>query len=126
MNWQEVSCGGSARSAVTHTSGANKTAPVSLVWSPPSDGRGGGGSGGGGQVVFVATVVQSFDTYWVGIYSEALDLPTAAEAAMSPSPTAGTGAAITTTASLPLGSATGNGAVTTSELLTKREDGRAK
>ena len=56
MNLQEVSCGGTARSAVTHTSSANKTAPVSLVWSPPSDGR--GGDGGGGQVVFVATVVQ--------------------------------------------------------------------
>ena len=109
---------------MTHTSNVNKTTPVSLVWTPPSLPPTAGLDGG--QVIFVATVVQSFDTYWVGIYSEALDLPTAAEAAMSPSPTAGTGAAITTTASLPLGSATGNGAVTTSELLTKREDGRAK
>ena len=96
---------------MTHTSSVNKTAPVSLVWTPPTD---------GGQVIFVATVVQSFDTYWVGIYSDAVNLPTAtsgataAAGALSPSSamTGSSGVTPPTTAN----SAFANGAVSTSKI----------
>ena len=124
---QGVSCGASANSAVTHTSSVNKTAPVALVWTPPpppslspmagSTAAGGGSGGSGGQVIFVATVVQSFDTYWVGIYSDAVDLPMAV--ATTPSTRAMTGSVGVTPATANLGfvGASGNGTANKSELL---------
>ena len=102
---------------MTHTSNVNKTVPVSLVWTPPSLPPTAGLDGG--QVIFVATVVQSFDTYWVGIYSDAINLPTAATAAAamasrSPSAMAGSAGVTPATANSAFGGARGNGAVTTS------------
>ena len=100
---------------MTHTSSVNKTAPVSLVWTPPTDGA------GGGQVIFVATVVQKFDTYWVGLYSDAVNLPAAgatagatAARALSPSSAMTGSAGVTppTTAN----SAFAKGAVSTSKI----------
>ena len=109
---------------MTHTSSVNKTAPVSLVWTPPPKTSSApmDGAGGGGQVIFVATVVQKFDTYWVGIYSDAFSLPMAAAtgAAMgagTPAATAMSGSAglNPTTANLAFGGERGIGAATSSE-----------
>ena len=117
--FQGVSCGASANSAVTHTSSVNKTAPVSLVWTPPSPADDGNS---GGQVIFVATVVQSFDTYWVGIYSDAVNLPTAtsgataAARALSPSSAMTGSAGVTPTTA---NSAFANGAASISNMIRK-------
>lgn len=51
-----VDCGGVKNSAVTHVSPAAKP-QVTLLWTPPRDFS--------GKVVFVATVVEEFKTYWV-------------------------------------------------------------
>jgi len=60
-----VDCGGAKDSAVTHVNNDVKPS-VSLIWKPPA-----GFSGG---VIFVATVVQEFKTYWVGVQSQKLEL----------------------------------------------------
>ena len=103
---------------MTHTSSVNKTAPVSLVWTPPSLPP----QADGGQVIFVATVVQKFDTYWVGIYSDAFSLPMAAATgaatgAGTPAAKAMSGSAglNPTTANLAFGGERGIGAATSSE-----------
>ncbi len=63
-----VACGGRSASAVTHVDSSFKHS-ISLLWMPPP--------GFTGKVVFIATVVQDFNTYWVGIQSNALDVGTA-------------------------------------------------
>lgn len=59
-----VSCSGMPMSAVTHVDNKEKTL-VNLRWTPPPNLS--------GSVVFVATVVQQFDTLWVGLQSTRLD-----------------------------------------------------
>lgn len=57
-----VNCGGKLASGVTHVD-RNQKNGVSLLWVPPKD-------LGAGKVVFVATIVQDFSNFWVGIQSE--------------------------------------------------------
>ncbi|XP_061171754.1 putative defense protein [Saccostrea echinata] len=61
-NFQTLACNGVANSAVTHTNRNDKTQAM-FYWTPAAS---------LGHVYFRATVVQSFNTYWVGIQSPVL------------------------------------------------------
>lgn len=75
-----VDCGDNKDSAVTHIDNTLKPS-VSLFWTPPEKFS--------GKVVFVATVVQEYKTYWVGIQSEGLTLPQNSKSGISNSITFG-------------------------------------
>ncbi|CAN8004390.1 unnamed protein product [Ixodes hexagonus] len=60
---QTVNCEDKQSSAITHQDKSEKTEIV-VTWTPPS--------GWNGEVVFRATVVQGYTTFWDGIYSPRL------------------------------------------------------
>ncbi len=60
-----VACGSRSASSATHVDNSPKPS-ITLLWMPPS--------GFAGKVVFIATVVQDFNTYWVGLQSSVLDV----------------------------------------------------
>ena len=68
-----VNCGGRLATGVTHVD-RNQKNGVSLRWVPPKD-------LGAGKVIFVATVVQDFNNFWVGIQSEPINVAKAGPAA---------------------------------------------
>lgn len=61
-NFQTLDCNSVANSAVTHTNRNDKT-QAEFYWTPAAS---------LGHVYFRATVVQNFNTYWVGIQSSVL------------------------------------------------------
>lgn len=85
-----VSCSSIMNSAATHVDNSAKVL-VSLIWNPPQPQA--NGQQFVDKVVFVATVVQDFKTYWVGIQSEGLTLqvpgvPSYAASSLLATPTA--------------------------------------
>lgn len=75
-----IACG-SENSTVTHTSTQPKGSGLAFAWRAPEDFV--------GEVVFVATVAQKYDVFWVGLQSE----PVLVVAAGQPLPEGGAGGA---------------------------------
>jgi len=60
-----LNCEGGQGNAITHTNNADKS-QVQFKWTAPA--------GYKGQVYFSATIVQSFDTFWKGVPSNAFSV----------------------------------------------------